>query len=158
MAIERIESSELSFYFERLLRDEQAAGVRDATASPRRPTPSSARSRRVLARRILFGLVAKRLLESLHLSDGRELKVIDRGQPYAYRWQSVYGRAETWIPLANITAVDWDWGRRGEAAPGHGHGRHHAPASSAWVFTPDNPTLGQLPRGSSPPSATATRR
>ena len=66
-------------------------------------------------RRFLIGIVDKRLLESLHLSDGRELTIIDRGQPYAYRWQSVYGRAETWIPLADITAVDWDWGT-GEAA------------------------------------------
>ncbi len=57
---------------------------------------------------VLFGIVDKRLLESAHLSDGHELRVIDRGRPFAYRWQTTYGRRETLIPLANISEVRWD--------------------------------------------------
>lgn len=145
VAVEATELSELSFYFERLLRDEQASGsgLRPLAAQPETQLGAFEES---LPRRVFFGLVAKRLLESLHLSDGWELKVIDRGQPHAYRWQSVYGRKETWIPLANITSVDWDWGPDDtDSSPvtvtiGTEAGR------SAWVFTPSNPTLGHYRR------------
>ena len=97
-------------------------------------------------RRVLFGLVAKRLLESLHLSDGRELRVIDRGQSYAYRWQSVYGRAETWIPLANITAVDWDWGPDETATTPVTVTISTGDGDLSWIFTPNNATLGHYRR------------
>ena len=99
----------------------------------------------------------KRLLESLHLSDGQELHVIDRGHTYAYRWQSIYGRRETWIPLSSVTKSDWDWGPdKAEAAPvtltvG-------TPAGDLrWVFTPNNATLGSYRRFLTAVS-TATRR
>ena len=74
------------------------------------------------------------------------MMVVDRGQPYVYRWQSSYGRVETSLPLANITAVEWDWGPdEAEATPvtvtvSTGAG------DLAWVFTPNNPTIGHYRR------------
>lgn len=99
------EPAGLSFYFERLLRDEDrsGAGFRLLAAQPQVALGAVETS---LARRLLFGLVDKRLLESIHLSDGHTLRVFDRGRPMAYRWQSVYGRRETVIPLANIGVVE----------------------------------------------------
>jgi len=47
------------------------------------------------------------LLESLHLSDGRELKIISRGKTFKYRGQAVYGKEIHYIPVKKITAVDW---------------------------------------------------
>ena len=105
---------ELSFYFERLLKEERTnhPEVRPAAAQA---TVSLGATETNLTRRFLFGLLGKRLLESLHLSDGRELRVIDRGRSFAYRWQAVYGRRETIIPLANITGVELTSGADGVA-------------------------------------------
>ena len=141
LEVEPVESTELSFYFERLLRDEQAGGS-DMRAIAAQPNTALGALEENPLRRFLFGIVDKRLLESLHLSDGRELKIVDRGQPFAYRWQSVYGRRETWIPLTNITSVDWDWGPdEADAAPVKVTVDTRAGAVS-WVFTPNNSTLG----------------
>lgn len=143
--VEAVEPGELSFYFERLLRDEQEGGSGVQPVASQAETQLGALEEG-LARRVLFGLVAKRLLESLHLSDGRELKVVDRGQPYAYRWQTVYGRTETWIPLANITAVDWDWGAEQADSSPVTVTMSTGAGGNVWVFTPNNPTLGHYRR------------
>ena len=122
--IEPIESSELSFYFERLLRDERALGAGMQPVASQADTSLGALEANAW-RRLIFGIVDKRLLESLHLSDGRELHVIDRGQTYAYRWQSIYGRRETWIPLSQHHRVRLGVGlRQGGHRPGDAHGRH----------------------------------
>ena len=100
------EEGVLSFYFDRLLADE------------RRHSPSlrllAAQGTLAVAdggvhplRRILFSIASKRLLESLHLTDGRELKIIDRGATYAYRWQAVYGVRTTFMPLVNLREATW---------------------------------------------------
>jgi hypothetical protein len=143
--VEPVELTELSFYFERLLRDvqESETGMRPVAAQADTALGALEES---FARRFLFGLVDKRLLESLHLSDGRELKVVDRGQPYAYRWQSIYGRTETWIPLANITASEWDWGPdEADTAPVTVVVNTSA-GDLSWVFTPNNGTIGHYRR------------
>ena len=139
--IEPASAAELSFYFERLLRDEQADG------SGMRPIATQANMgmgalEESTLRRLLFGIVAKRLLESLHLSDGRELRVIDRGQSFAYRWQTVYGRVETWMPLADITGSDWDWGPDEGATSPVTLTIRTAAGDLEWVFTPNNSALG----------------
>ena len=143
--LEPVSATELSFYFERLLRDELAGDSGMQPVATQADTAMGALEES-LTRRFLFGLVAKRLLESLHLSDGRELRVIDRGQPYAYRWQSVYGRAETWIPLANITAVDWDWGPDEADSSTVTVTVSTGAGDLSWVFTPNNATLGSYRR------------
>jgi hypothetical protein len=154
--IEPIESSELSFYFERLLRDERASGSGMQPVTTQADTQLGALEASSW-RRLLFGIVDKRLLESLHLSDGLELHVIDRGQAFAYRWQSTYGRRETWIPLSRITESDWDWGPdKTDAAPVTLTVGTRA-GELRWVFTPNNATLGSYRRFLTAVS-TATRR
>ncbi|MEX1335808.1 MAG: hypothetical protein AB1Z66_10945 [Candidatus Limnocylindrales bacterium] len=153
--MEPIETVELSFYFERLLRDELAgaSGMQPVAAQADTPLGALEVNR---WRRLLFGIVDKRLLESLHLSDGQELYVIDRGQTYAYRWQTTYGRRETWIPLRNISACDWDWGPDAvDAAPVTLTVTTRA-GELRWVFTPNNATLGSYRRSLTSVS-TATR-
>lgn len=142
---ESVETTELSFYFERLLREEQEGESGMVPVAAQTDTPMGALEASVL-RRFLFGVMDKRLMESLHLSDGRELRILDRGRDYAYRWHSVYGRRETWIPLANITAVEWDWGPDdADAAPVTVTVRTAA-GDLPWTFTPNNPTLGHYRR------------
>jgi hypothetical protein len=127
----------LSFYFEGLLR-----AVREAEPAMR---PIAAQADATLGssgsswlRRAVFGLVDKRLLESLHQTDGEVLRVLDRGRPYAYRWQTVYGREESWIPLANIRQASWDDDPGGVTrtltigTPG---------GERRWVFRRDNATV-----------------
>jgi hypothetical protein len=47
-------------------------------------------------------------LESIHWSDGRELKIIDRGKIYRYKGQTVYGIDTYTIPISNIAGVAWE--------------------------------------------------
>lgn len=94
----------LSFYFERLLRKERETEA-PATLLLAQPDLALGLLETSALRRVLFGLVDKRLLESVHICDGQELRILDRGRPLAYRWQSTYGRHETMIPLANITGA-----------------------------------------------------
>lgn len=128
---------ELSFYFEGLLRamreddpDTQPIATQADTAL--RSTSAG------LLRRIVLGIVDKRLLESLHQTDGRVLMVLDRGQAYAYRWQSVYGREQTWIPLANVTRATWDDDPRGMTSTLTVATRG---GECSWTFLRDNPTI-----------------
>ena len=92
-----------------------------------------------LARRLLFGALDKRLLESLHLSDGRELKIISRGKTYKYRGQAVYGIDTCHIPLANLRGHAWE--------PGNGNTAvqtltlQTAGGDAAYTFLRDNPAL-----------------
>ena len=127
----------LSFYFERLLREERVAGGGARLLAAQSTVALGAVAAGPL-RRLLFGLVDKRLLESVHLSDGTLLRVIDRGRPVAYRWQAVYGRRETIVPLANISAV--------ESSSAGDPTTSFLTISTAggdcrWAFTRDNPTL-----------------
>lgn len=57
-------------------------------------------------RRYLMRVTGRRLLESIHCTDGRELLILDRGRTYAYRWESIYGSVATYIPLASIRDID----------------------------------------------------
>lgn len=96
----------LSFYFQRFLDAEarSRSSMRLLAVQATEPAAATARGR---ARRLLFSLADKRLLESMHACDGVELRVVSRGQAYAYRWESVYGVETTWIPLVNVRIVAW---------------------------------------------------
>ena len=65
--------------------------------------------------RNFYWLAGKTLLESLHLSDGRELKIVTRGQNFKYKWQAVYAKEFTYLPLENISGVHWQEDNRHEA-------------------------------------------
>jgi hypothetical protein len=127
----------LSFYFDRLLAEERRreTGMRLLAAQA---TVAVADGGVHPARRLLFSIASKRLLESMHLTDGRELKIVDRGAAYAYRWQAVYGVGTLHIPIANLRSVSW----RDDA-------RHAATVlaletgggTSVHVFSRDNPSI-----------------
>jgi len=58
-------------------------------------------------KKLIYGVIGKRLLESLHLSDGRELKILNRGKTFRYRGQATYGKEILYIPLNKITNIAW---------------------------------------------------
>ena len=96
----------LSFYYRRFLEAEarRSTGMRLLAAQGTAPLASPAMG---TARRLLVRLADKRLLESMHFSDGRELRIVTRGSAYAYRWEGVYGLETTYIPTGNVHSVEW---------------------------------------------------
>ncbi len=106
-------SAGLSFYFERLLGEELADGTGRALAT--QETVSAAELSRGRLHRWLDRASGRRLLESLHVCDGAELRFIDRGASYAYRWQTIYGRREMFMPVANVRDVSWEVAEDGSA-------------------------------------------
>jgi len=105
----------LSFAFEHLLKEQRSADPQ-VVATLTQPQRSLRDTERNAWRRIIFGIIDRRLLESMHLTDGLELHVYDRGRSYAHRWESVYGRRETFMPLANLTSVEWRAGGGGPSS------------------------------------------
>ena len=57
-------------------------------------------------RRLFFGAINKRLLESIHMYNGRELEIINRGRTWGYRWQAIYGKETLFLPLEKIRRID----------------------------------------------------
>jgi hypothetical protein len=90
-------------------------------------------------RKVLFGIASKTLLESMHLCDGRELKVVGRGGAYAYRWQSVYGHDVSYIPVANLAQSDWRDDPRNDAVTDLV--LRTAGGDSSWPFIRDNRSI-----------------
>lgn len=128
---------ELSFFFERLLaaEREQHPGIRLLAAQATVPVGSHGMT---AARRFLFRIAGGSLLESLHLVDGRELKIIGRSQAYAYRWQVVYGSETSYIPIANLRGVAW------QEDPKHAATNltlRTGGGASVHVFARDNPSI-----------------
>lgn len=90
-------------------------------------------------RRMFYGTVDKRLLESLHYISNRELEIISRGRSWAYRWQAVYGRETLFLPLDHLARVDED-----ENVRNHGTSvlRLLTRASQhSYIFTEGNPAM-----------------
>jgi hypothetical protein len=105
----------LSFYFDRLLGRLRHPGSRLHLLASQGTKLVGARSMGRL-RRLVYRVADKRLLESLHLSDGRELTIIDRGQRYAYRWEAVeYAVETTYLPVAGISGAEWRTDARNDA-------------------------------------------
>ena len=101
-----ISEGELSFFFAGLLARERAQYPEFRILASQTETPIGFYETGAF-RKLLFGIFSKRLLESLHLSDGRELKIIDRGKIYRYKGQTVYGIDTYTIPISNIAGVTW---------------------------------------------------
>lgn len=106
-------STGLSFYFERLLSEELTDGAGRALAT--QETVSAAELRGGRLRRWLDRASGRRLLESVHVCDAAELRFIDRGSTYAHRWQTIYGRRELFMPVANVRDVSWEVAEDGSA-------------------------------------------
>jgi len=130
------EIEELSFYFEHLLKHEQLSHGR-STILAAQPDLALLDVETNALRKLLFGLMHKRLLESIHLSNGRELRIIDRGRPIAYRWQTTYGRRETFIPLANISGISFE----GTGDATETLTIHIGDDDASWLFSRDNASV-----------------
>ena len=136
--VDQVDSTGLSFYFNGLLKAEETSesGMRLLATQPNTAVGSTETS---TLRRVLFGIASKTLLESMHLCDGRELKIVGRGGAYAYRWQSVYGHDIGYFPVANVGSTDWRDDPRNDAVtdlvlrtPG---------GDTSWPFSRDNPSI-----------------
>jgi hypothetical protein len=133
----QLDEETLSFYFDRLLADERRRTT-DMRLLAAQATVAVADGGVHPARRLLFSIASKRLLESMHLTDGRELKIVDRGGAYAYRWQAVYGVATCHIPIANLRGVAWQDDARHAATV---LTLETSGGTSFHVFSRDNPSI-----------------
>ena len=102
----RVPDGELSFRFEGLLARERRAGTGMRLLATQ-GTVGVGSPRMTVAQRLVARMSSSRLLESMHLTDGRELMIVGRGRRYATWWQGDTGSATCYIPLANIRAVAW---------------------------------------------------
>ena len=102
-----IVENDLSFYFTRLLTGEKNRHPELQVLASQVETPVG-RYESGIFRKILFGVFGKMLLESLHLSDGRELKIINRGQTYRYKKWAIYTTEYFYFPVRNIVDVTWE--------------------------------------------------
>ncbi len=59
-------------------------------------------------RKLQHRVFGKKLLESLHLSDGRELIILSRGLPFRRRGQAVYGKETFYVPIRKIRNILWE--------------------------------------------------
>lgn len=57
-------------------------------------------------RRIFYGAIDKKLLESIHFFNGSELEIIDRGRKWSYRWQAIYSKETLYLPVNNIRKTE----------------------------------------------------
>lgn len=90
-------------------------------------------------RSFLFGVIGKRLLESLHLSDGKELCLMDQGRTYRYRGFAVYARNILYMPISRITGISWD---AEDKNPGIVNLTIENPGGEfSFAFVNDNPTV-----------------
>lgn len=98
---------DLSYYFSRLLAYEKIRRSDMQVLAAQPETPIGAYESSEL-RKFLLGAIDKRLLESLYWSDGRELKIIDRGGKYKYRFQTVYETDTYYLPVGKIVGAFWE--------------------------------------------------
>lgn len=96
----------LSFLFAGLLAGERRDHPGWALLAAQ-PEVAVGRTETALWRRLLFGALDKRLLESLISSDGRELKIVSRGRAYKYRGQAVYGTEVCYVPGGRLRGHTW---------------------------------------------------
>lgn len=87
--------------------------------------------------RAFAGVTRKRLLESLHLCDGRELVVVDRGQAFRRGKQAVYEKNILYLPLTSIRDVEWS--RESESSPLAKLTLRLCDFSYSYLFVQDNP-------------------
>lgn len=57
--------------------------------------------------RLLYGAIDVELQESMHFIDSSEIRIIDRGRLWKYRWQQVMGERNRFIPIHRIDAIEF---------------------------------------------------
>jgi hypothetical protein len=105
---------ELSFYYSGLLKDIRRRSPELRVLACQAETRVGRYESRGL-RRLFFGIVGKTLLESLVLSDGKELRLMNRGRIFRYRGIAVYARNTYYVPVSKIAGVDWHEDERDRA-------------------------------------------
>jgi hypothetical protein len=96
----------LSFFFTGLLADERKYNPDNKVLASQTETKLISQKLSKF-KNLFYRIVDKRLLESLHLSDGRELKIISRVKNFKYRGQAIYGKKVYYIPVKKIIGFDW---------------------------------------------------
>ena len=97
----------MSFYYAGVLKRLNSKSPEMQVLACQMETPIRKYESRAL-RSLFFGVIGKQLLESLHLSDGRELCMMDQGRTYRYRGFPVYTRNIYYLPISKITGISWD--------------------------------------------------
>ena len=97
----------LSFYFQGRL-SEYAANLPDFRLCATQAEVSIAHTEAAGLRRLFYRLFGRRLTESLHYSDGRELVIVHHGRRFRYLRRPLYAQHTTYIPVSRITAVRWE--------------------------------------------------
>lgn len=96
----------LSFYFQGRLTEYAAKWPRFRLCATQAEISVGHAENRGL-RRFFFRLFRRRLTESLHYSDGRELVVVHHGRRFGYMGRPIYAQHTTYIPVKRMTAVEW---------------------------------------------------
>ena len=97
----------MSFYYTGLLKKLNSKSPEMQALACQMETPIRKYESRAL-RSLFLGVIGKHLLESLHLSDGRELCMMDQGRTYRYRGFPAYARNIYYMPISKITGISWD--------------------------------------------------
>jgi len=94
-------------------------------------------------RRLFYGAIDKRLLESMHLYNGCELEIVSRGRKWGYRWQAIYGKETLYLPLEKLKAMQKSPEKNNqgiESVDLETDGSSHA-----FLFVSSNPILTDYP-------------
>lgn len=139
----RINKDELSYYFARLLEGEIAQNPQiEFLASQPETVIGSYETNPV--RRILFGIARKTMLDSLHLFNGRELKIISRDRNFKFNWQTVHGKDVCYLPINKIKGVSWEVDEQNTAVVDLV--LHTAGGDVSYALMRDNPTIQSYAR------------
>jgi len=103
-----ISKIKLSFYFNGLLNNEKIRNPEFKVIASQEESSISLFETGGFLIKLQHRILGKRLLESLHLSDGRELLILGRGISYKRRNQAVYGKETLFVPINKITDVVLD--------------------------------------------------
>lgn len=55
---------------------------------------------------LLYGAIDVKLQESMHFIDSSELRIVDRGRLWKYRWQLVMGKRSRFFPIHRIETIE----------------------------------------------------
>ncbi|MBI9100362.1 MAG: hypothetical protein JEY91_17900, partial [Spirochaetaceae bacterium] len=97
----------MSYYFKGLLRKEKTRNP-EFTILASQDETSVAFSEAGFFHKFKSGLLGKRMMESLHMTDGRELMIINRGQPFRRRSEAVYSRETFYVPMGKLKDISMD--------------------------------------------------
>lgn len=103
-----ISKIKLSFYFNGLMNNEKIRNPEFKVIASQEESSISLFETGGFLIKLQHRILGKKLLESLHLSDGRELLILSRGRSYKRRNQAVYGKETLFVPLNKITDVVMD--------------------------------------------------